>query len=114
MDDLKSDLSKIKYIKKLITRYKRNGDLQARLILNHIIVLKNVFGAVPTSRILFFNLEDDFDIVKPFLSYLSILPETFWNIGEVGKIVHCDTIPLNIEVIDALRKMMIVTGKQYP
>ena len=50
------DLARIKYIKKLLTRYRESGDLKERLILNHIIILNNVFGATATPRILFCKL----------------------------------------------------------
>ena len=104
-DDLHNDLSRIKYIKKLITRYRKNGDLQERLMLNHIIVLNNMFGAYATARILFFKLEDDFEIIKPFLVLLSIMPERFENVGEVGRMVDSDMLAMDQTIVDALRKL---------
>ena len=52
-EDFFDDLKRIKYIKKLVTRYVEKGDLKERLILNHIIVLNNCFGAEITAKILF-------------------------------------------------------------
>ena len=47
------DLTRIKYIKRLLIRFKRTGDLKERLLLNHIIILQNLFGAQVCVEILF-------------------------------------------------------------
>lgn len=104
-DDLHNDLNRIKYIKKLITRYRKNGDLRERLILNHIIVLNNMFGAQATARLLFFKLENDFEIIKPFLVLLSIMPDKFVNVGSIGRIVDSDMLAMDQKIVDALRKL---------
>ena len=103
-DDFNHDLGRIKYIKKLITRFKKKNELQERLILNHIIVLNNLFGAIPTARILYFKLRNDFDVIKPFLVLLSIMPDKFENVNHVGTI-DSDMLPMNQIVVEALRKI---------
>lgn len=80
-EDFYADLNRIKYIKKLLTRYEQSKILKERLILNHIIVLNNVFGPEATSRILYFKLRSQFHLVKPFLLLLSILPKYMHNIN---------------------------------
>ena len=105
MDDFNDDLSRIKYIKKLVTRYQTTGELKERLILNHIMVLNNVFGAKAAARIIFFKLEDQFPIIKPFLAQINILPKHFFNIGSEGSIIETDLIPMDENVIKALREM---------
>lgn len=102
-EELKEDLNRIKYIKKLVTRYEQNDDLKERLILNHIIVLNNVFGAHAASRILYFKLRDSFHVIKPFLVLINILPTHYYNIE--GKTINTDTIPMDRRVIEALRKI---------
>ena len=65
-DDFESDLKRIRYIKRLLKRYKNSGELKVHLILNHLTVLFNVFdeAAVP---LLFYNLEKDlFHLFLPF------------------------------------------------
>ena len=54
MSEFEEDLSRLSYVKRLIRKYKSSGDLKERLILNHIIVLTNVFGVEPAIRMLFF------------------------------------------------------------
>ena len=74
-DDFDDDLKKIKYVKRLLRRYKNTNVLKTHLILNHLTVLFNVFGdaAVP---LLFFNLEEDlWSAIKSFLIFLNKLPE---------------------------------------
>ena len=75
MSEFEEDLSRIKYVKRLIKRYKTTGELKERLILNHIIVLSNVFGIEPSARMLFFKIDkEDYDILKTFLLFLNYMP----------------------------------------
>jgi len=74
-DDFEDDLKRIKYIKRLLKRYKNNGELKVHLILNHLTVLFNVFNeaAIP---LLFYNLEDDlWPCIKSFLIFLDRVPD---------------------------------------
>tara|TARA_R110002110_G_scaffold143286_1_gene332085 strand:+ start:154 stop:498 length:345 start_codon:yes stop_codon:yes gene_type:complete len=75
MDEFNEDLNRIKYIKRLLGRYDKKGFMRERLVLNHIIILGNVFGAEACSRILFYKIEDRFhSYLKSFLDYLNLLP----------------------------------------
>ena len=74
-EDFESDLKRIRYIKRLLKRYKNTGELKVHLILNHLTVLFNVFNdaAVP---LLFYNLEKDlWPYIKSFLLFLNRFPE---------------------------------------
>ena len=51
------DMKRFKYIKRLLRKYKDHGVLKERLILNHIIVLNNVFGVDACSTLLLFKIE---------------------------------------------------------
>ena len=106
LEDFSDDLARIKYIKKLITRFQTTEELKERLILNHIIVLYNVFGAIPAARILYFKLKAQFDIIKPFLVLINIMPERFYNIEEELAIVDGNDINMNQIVVNALREMV--------
>ena len=69
------DVKRFKYLKRLFRKYKATGELKTRLILNHIIVLNNVFGAEGCSTLLLFKLEKNlWEYVKPFMEYLNIIP----------------------------------------
>ena len=74
-EEFEDDLKRIKYVKRLLKRYKNTGVLKTHLILNHLTVLFNVFGeaAVP---LLFYNLEEDlWPAIKSFLMFLRRVPE---------------------------------------
>mgnify|MGYP000550100341 CR=1 FL=1 len=74
-EDFEDDLKRIKYIKRLLKRYKNTGELKTHLILNHLTVLFNVFNdaAVP---LLFYNLDKElWSSIKSFLIFLNRLPE---------------------------------------
>ena len=91
--EFSEDLCRIRYIKRLLKRYKDTGELKDRLILNHIIVVYNVFGVVPSTRMLFFKIHDMYSELKPFLEFLGYMPETIINIGTTSKTIkNCDII----------------------
>ena len=75
VDEFYEDLSRIKYIKRLLIRFKKGGELKERLVLNHIIILQNIFGVEASVRILFFKLNPElYSPLKSFLVYLNYLP----------------------------------------
>jgi len=99
MDEFNEDLNRIKYIKRLLRKYIKTGILRERLILNHLIILQNVFGPKVTSRILFFKVDEElYSELKTFLVYLKYLPD---NIPEVD----LEKIPLDNKIVSALREI---------
>jgi hypothetical protein len=74
-DDFYDDLKRFKYVKRLFKRYQTTEVLKINLILNHLIILFNVFGEA-TVPLLFFKLEKElWPIVKTFLVFLNRFPE---------------------------------------
>jgi len=74
-DDFESDLKRIRYVKRLLKRYKNSGELKVHLILNHLIILFNVFNDA-TVPLLFYNLEEElWPSIKSFLIFLNRIPE---------------------------------------
>lgn len=99
MEEFQEDMNRIKYLKRLFKKYKGSGILRERLILNHLIIFTNVFGIIPSSRILFSRIETELHpYLKTFLVFLNMLPE---------KIPEADlmSIPLDKRIIDRLRKL---------
>ena len=99
------DLKRFKYIKRLFNRYAEEGDLKERLILNHIIVLNNVFGPEATSKMLFLKCKGLEEYLKPFLLFLNILPEKIENIGIDNRTINTIDIKMNTYILDELRKI---------
>jgi hypothetical protein len=104
MSEFESDIKRTKYLKRLFRKYKISGSLKERLILNHIILLNNVFGPEPTSRILFYKIDEkDYDVLKTFLDFLRIMPDVIKGIN--GKTYHSSDIPLDRSVVEILSKI---------
>ena len=102
IDEFYDDLKKIKYIKRLINRFLESGKLKEILILNHLIVFYNVFDNKAATSLLFFKIEEKYwSVLKTFLIYLSMMPETVKGIR--GEDIISSDIQLNQEVIDKLR-----------
>lgn len=102
LSEFEEDLNRIKYVKRLIKRYKINGDLKERLILNHIIILGNVFGVEATVRMLFFKLdEEDYTILKTFLLYLDYMPKIVSGIN--GRNIYSGDISVDLFIGKRLR-----------
>ena len=71
------DMKRFKYLKRLFRKYDTSKVLKIRLILNHIIVLANVFGVDASSTLLFFKIEKKhWSTLKTFLVYLNYMPES--------------------------------------
>jgi len=71
------DMKRFKYLKRLFRKYDTSGILKTRLILNHIIVLANVFGVDASTTLLFFKIEKKhWSTLKTFLVYLNYMPES--------------------------------------
>ena len=104
IDEFYDDLKRINYIKRLFVRYKNNNDLKERLILNHLIILFNVFPVDVATNLLFFKIDSDhWSQLKTFLVYLNYMPEklTFLDNCEI----LTSDIPLDSHVISILRTL---------
>lgn len=100
VSEFEEDLKKFLYIKKLFTRYKKNEELKERLILNHLIVLFNLFGEA-TLRMLFYKIDkEDWNLLATFLIYINKLPENI-----TGTSLRSSDFKLDENIISELRKI---------
>jgi|TARA_B110001454_G_scaffold38714_1_gene38126 hypothetical protein len=75
-DEFYEDIKRFKYLKRLLKKHHDGGELKERLILNHIIVLTNVFGVEASSTLLLFKIDPDYwTVLKTFMVYLHMIPE---------------------------------------
>ena len=75
VEDFEKDLNHFRYIKRLLKKYKSGGDLKIHLLINHFIILYNIFGDA-TTPMLFFKIERDlWPCLKSFVLSLDRLPE---------------------------------------
>jgi hypothetical protein len=100
LDEFQEDLKKFLYLKKLISRYKKDNELRERLILNHIIVLYNVFGDATTNMLFYKIDEQSWDVLVTFLVYLERMPEELSNYA-----IKLSDIKLDETIIASLRKI---------
>jgi hypothetical protein len=100
IDEFEDDVKRFLYVKKLFSRYRNSDELRERLILNHIIVLYNVFGDHVTNM-LFFKIEkEDWPILTTFLVYVNRMPDIVEEHG-----IKTSDITLDQKVVSALRKI---------
>lgn len=74
-EDFEKDLNHFRYIKRLLKKYKKTGVLKVHLILNHFVIIYNIFGEAATPMILYKLDYDLWEIAKSFIVYLNKLPE---------------------------------------
>lgn len=99
------DLNRFKYLKRLLNKYVEGGELRERLVLNHIMIIYNVFGVEPATRMLFLKLRGYEKYLKPFLIKLAFMPEFVRGIGLENKLIINSDIPMDQGIVEVLRKI---------
>ena len=93
--EFEDDLKRFKYIKRLLRKYYDTGILKERLLLNHLIVLTNVFGTTALTTLLLHKIQKEYwSTLKSFLIYLNTITDE-----------ELSEVEINKEVLDALRKL---------
>ena len=95
MDEFVEDLRRFRYLKRLLRRYYNNGELRERLILNHLIVIFNIFGFDNSVKMLEFKIDEEYwPVLKTCLIYMDYVKED-WK----------TEIPIDMEVAGVLREL---------
>lgn len=99
------DYKRLKYVKRLCRRYVATGRISERLMLNHLVLLHNVFGTYPTARLLFLKCNDErmWRVLKAFLTYMELLPNVVTGID--GEDIYTGPIPLDVKLLDKLKAL---------
>jgi hypothetical protein len=101
--EFQDDMKRIRYIKRLFRKYEQSGVLKERLILNHMIVIYNMFESKAATRMLFLKLDGYLHYLKPFLIMLNYWPT---DIGLVnGERVQDSQIALDRHIVEILREL---------
>ena len=101
-EDFDKDLNHFKYIKRLLKRYKNSGELKSHLILNHFIVLYNIFGDAATPM-LFHKIEKElWPVMKTFVLFLNKLPDY----------PHCFIHDVEVDAFASQELQDILNGKE--
>jgi len=97
------DMNRFKYVKRLLNKYKNQGELRERLILNHLVIIYNMFGPIAGTRLLFLKLKGYEPYIKPFIVFLGNMPEVVRGID--GADIISSNIGMDPLIIDRLRKI---------
>ena len=104
MVEFNDDLKRFKYIKRLFRKYSAGKGLKERLIINHLIVVYNLFGPEAATRMLFFKTEKKFwSQLKTFLVFLNYMPEIV--VLDSTTTIYNSSLPLDESVVNSLRKI---------
>jgi hypothetical protein len=102
--DFNDDLKRLRYIKRLLGRYRVTGEIKERLVINHLVVFYNVFGVEAATRMLFYKIGQGlWPELKTFLVYLNYMPQTV--IVSRGVFLPESEIPLDPVLVDILRNL---------
>ena len=104
-EEFLEDISRFKYLKRLFGKYKESGEIRERLILNHLIILYNVFPPEQCTRMLCMKLHEYIEYLKPFLVYLNYWPERIKPITQRPEGIIGTDIGLDKKIVDVLRKL---------
>lgn len=75
-DEFNRDMHLFTLIKRMLSLYNKNGELNERLLLNYVVTLYNLFGPLATSKMLFYYMpEEHYETLKTVLAFLGYLPE---------------------------------------
>lgn len=104
MSEFKEDMKRFNYLKRLFHKYRRSGVIREQLVLNHLMVIYNVFGPEAATRMLFYKMsKEDYVALKTFLIFLNIMPNIVKGIK--GKNILSSDIEVDLKVADKLRKI---------
>jgi hypothetical protein len=104
MSEFKEDMKRFNYLKRLFRRHRKIGELREQLVLNHLIVIYNVFGPEFATRILFFKMaKEDYSALKTYLLFLNYMPIVVYGIK--GQDILSSDIEVDMEIAEALRKI---------
>ena len=102
MSEFKEDMKRFNYLKRLFKRYRKLGELREQLVLNHLVILYNVFGPEVATKLLFFQMsKDDYSALKTYLLFLSCMPEKVKGIK--GHDIISSEIPVDMTIAEILR-----------
>ena len=103
-EDYRDDMKRFKYLKRLLNHYLTTHELKQRLILNHLIMIYNLFDNEAATRILFYKIdENSWQVLKPFLIYLKRMPKIVRSIR--SKDIRETDITLDQNVVKQLRSL---------
>lgn len=104
ISEFKDDMKRFNYLKRLFLRYRKYGEIRERLVINHLVVIYNMFGVEVATRILFLKIDEkDYGTLKAYLSFLNFMPEIIRNID--GKNILSNEIKMDETIVERLKEI---------
>jgi hypothetical protein len=104
MSEFNDDMKRFNYLKRLFQRYRKYNELREQLVLNHLVILNNVFGPEVATRLLFYKMsKEDYSALKTYLLFLSCMPEKVRGIK--GQEIISSEIPVDMQIAKTLREI---------
>jgi hypothetical protein len=104
MSEFKEDMKRFNYLKRLFHKYRKNNEMREQLVINHLIVLYNVFGPEAATRMLFFKMsKEDYSALKTYLLFLNMMPIVVKSIK--GQDINSSDIEVDLRIADVLRNI---------
>ena len=104
MSEFKEDMKRFNYLKRLFRRYRKVGELREQLVINHLVVIYNVFGPEVATRLLFYKMsKEDYSALKTYLLFLSCMPDVVRGIK--GHDIISSDIEVDMVIAETLRKI---------
>ena len=100
-EEFHEDLTRIRSISRSFSRYRKTGEINERLVLNHLIILYNVFDGETLTKMLVFKLQSYLEYLKPFLMLIARWPEYIDGVFD-SRLIGTD-IPMDMKLVERLR-----------
>jgi hypothetical protein len=104
MSEFNDDMKRFNYLKRLFQRYRKYDELREQLVLNHLVVIYNVFGPEVAARALFFKIaKEDYSALKTYLIFINCMPEKIR--GVKGQDIISSDIQVDMKIAEVLRQI---------
>mgnify|MGYP006087014769 CR=1 FL=1 len=104
MGEFNEDMKRFNYLKRLFKRYRKLGEIKQQLVLNHLIVIYNVFGTEVATRLLFYKIsKEDYSALKTYLLLINCMPDRIK--GVKGQDILSSNISIEIKIAQELRRI---------
>ena len=104
MSEFTEDMKRFNYLKRLLKRYRKDGEMRERLVINHLVVLYNVFGIEVATRLLFYKMsKEDYSALKTYLLFLNYMPSIVRGIK--GQDIISSDISVDMQIAEVLRQI---------
>lgn len=104
MGEFNEDMKRFNYLKRLFKRYRKLGEIKQQLVLNHLIVIYNVFGIEVATRLLFYKIsKEDYSALKTYLLLINCMPDRIK--GVKGQDILSSSIPIELKIAQELRRI---------